>query len=428
MSDQIKTQENISQENISQENVTKEKVKEKAKKSRNFTFTMYKVNEDKSDILEELVKNEFAKTIFFTHELGAEGDNPHIQGFVACRTPNTITTVKNKLNNLFTKNFDITPNPHIEIAQGTAYQNFVYITKELKTNPALKHQLFGEKVLPPGKKRDDSKFESYVELLEQGKIKLKDIEKQDLAHFVRHEAYYLSVYSKILKRAKKPPSFVAWFCGSTATGKSTTAAKIAEILDFEIYDAGAENNFFNYYSGEDLSVWDDFRMGNITYATLLKITDRKGTTINIKGGKVWFNPKIQIFTSPDGLDTVRTQEMKNNDSKRLDNKFDQLKRRISYYIKFETTKKNCIPTKENIEENQEQVIKHFLGTYKQFLIDEGYEEFIDLIPNLNKYEAIPVKKLINCDPECKVYFTQNPKSENDFNKEIILDIADIANN
>lgn len=379
-------------------------IKEKIKKARNFTFTMYNVEEDKTDILEELVNKMFIRTIFFTHELGSEENNPHVQGFLSCQTPNTLINIKNKLNDLFKENFNIIPNPHVEIAKGTAYQNFVYITKELKINPNLKHQLFGDNVLPPGKKRDDSKFESYVELLEKAKIKLKEIEQQDLAHYQRHEAHYLGVYSKLCKRGIKPPSFVAWFSGSTATGKSLTARRIAEILEFDIYDMDCQNNFFNHYSGEEISVWDDYRSGPITFSTLLKITDRYGTNLNIKGGKVWFNPRIQIFTSPDGLESAKTIEMKTNFMGKLDNKLEQLKRRVSYYIKFETSELDVIPSDENVFSNSNEVIKNFLGTYKQFLIDTGYAQFIDLIPNLNKYEVVPVKKLIKQSKTCKVSF------------------------
>lgn len=382
----------------------KSEKKPKVKKAKNFTFTLYKVNENKTDILEELVKNYFAKTIFFTHELGSEGNNPHVQGFLCCQNMNSLNNVKNKINDLFEKTFEISPNPHIEIAKGTAYQNLLYITKELKDKPELKHRIYGDNVLPPGKKRDDTKFESYVELLEKGEIKLKEIEKIDLAHYQRHEAHYLGIHSKLCKRGIKPPSFVAWFSGATATGKTLTARRIAEILEFEIYDMDCQNNFFNNYSGEELSVWDDYRSGPITFSTLLKITDRYGTNINIKGSKVWFNPRIQIFTSPDGIESARTNEMKSDFLGKLDNKFDQLKRRISYYIKFETSEKGNIPSDENVFENSDEVIKNFLGTYKQFLIDTGYEKFIDLIPNLNKYKAIPVEKLVKQSKTCKVSF------------------------
>lgn len=205
----------------------------KEKKARNFCFTVYNIDEQESDNFGRLVEDGFCKSLFFTHELGESKDNPHIQGFLTCLVPNRLLNVKTKINALFPEK---DPNPHIEIAKGTSYQNYVYITKELKENPNLKHMIFGDIPLPPGKKRDDNKFESYVDLLEKGEITLKQIEEQDLAHFVRHEAHYLSVRSKIVRRAARPPTFVAWFSGTTGTGKSYTAKQIAKRLGFEVYE------------------------------------------------------------------------------------------------------------------------------------------------------------------------------------------------
>lgn len=380
------------------------------KKSRNFVFTLYNINGDQSDVLEQLVTNGFSKTLFFTHEMGENNDNPHIQGFLTASVPNSLKNVKNKINEIFIREFNIeAPNPHVEIAKGTAYQNLNYITKELEDHPDRKHRFYGLKVLPPGKKRDDSKFESYVELLEKGEIKLKDIEREDLAHYQRHESHYLGIYSKLCKRGIKIPSFVIWLSGTTGLGKSLTAKRLAEILDFEIYDMDCHNNFFNHYSGEELSVWDDYRSGPITFSTLLKITDENGTDLNIKGGKVWYNPKIKIFTSPDGIASAKTSEMKNVfDGASIDNKFDQLKRRVSYTAKLVSNKPKSLPTIDNVIKNSDALITDILGTYKQFLIDKGFEQCISKIPNLDKYEPIPVKKLIKEDKDCIVSFIKNP--------------------
>lgn len=363
------------------------------KKHRNFTFTLYNIDESQSDKLGELYDKGFVKLILFTHERGETGNNPHIQGYLMCNNPNKLLTVKNKINALF----DIDPNPHIEIAIKPPEDNFKYCTKELKEHPEYKHRLYGEMPLPPGKKRDDTKFESYVSLLEKGEITLKEIEERDLAHYVRHEAHYLSVRSKLAKKEVRPPTFVAWFSGTTGTGKSYTADKIAKRLGFEVYEAGCDNGFFNAYNGEECSVWDDYRSGPITFATLLRITDRNGCTINIKGGKVFFSPKIQIFTSPEGIESAKTNEMKSGDNPGLDNKFEQLKRRINFTAEFmSSTTKTLVPMKE-IERESGIVQEKFLGAYKQFLMDTGYEQFIELIKPLSGITPIKVKKLIETD-------------------------------
>lgn len=373
------------------------------KKARNFCFTVYNIDEQESDNFEKLIESGFCKTLFFTHELGKEGVNPHIQGFLSCENMNKIITVKNKINSLFS-NGD--PNPHIEIAKGTSYQNYIYVTKELKNNPKLKHVIFGNVPLPPGKKRDDNKFESYVTLLEKGEITLKQIEEQDLAHFVRHEAHYLSVRSKLVRRGIRPPTFVAWFSGTTGTGKTYTAKELAKRLGFDIYEAGCDNGFFNAYNGEECSLWDDYRSGPITFSTLLKITDRNGTMINIKGGKVFFSPKIQIFTSPEGIESAKTVEMRSSHVS-LDNKFEQLKRRITYTVNFSSSNPNTIPVFEEVKRASMEVQEIFLGSYKQFLIDEGYEQFIPLIKALNNVEPVKLKPLIEKDVKNKIIIHHN---------------------
>lgn len=364
--------------------------KTKVLKSRHFTFTLYNIDESESDVLKTLVDDGFCKMIMFTHELGEDKANPHIQGYLSCNAPNRLLNVKNKINELFSEK---EPNPHIEIARGSYTQNFEYITKELKENPHFKHVLYGEIPLPPGKKRDDTKFESYVELLEKGEITLKEIEERDLAHYVRHEAHYLNVASKLVKKGVRPPTFVAWFSGTTGTGKSYTAKQIAKRLGFEVYEAGCDNGFFNTYNGEECSLWDDYRSGPITFSTLLKVTDREGCTINIKGGKVFFSPKIQIFTSPEGIDSAKTNEMKMG-CVGLDNKFEQLKRRVSYTADFTTSSKKGIPVFSKVKESSLIVQERFLGAYKQFLIDEGYEQFIPLLKPLDNVTPLRTKKLV----------------------------------
>lgn len=375
----------------------------KEKKARNFCFTLYNINEQESDNLEKLVNDGFCKTLFYTHELGELKDNPHIQGFLSCDNMNRLLNVKSKINSLFK---DKDPNPHIEIAKGTAYQNYVYITKELKDNPNLKHVIFGNIPLPPGKKRDDNKFESYVDLLENGEITLKQIEEQDLAHFIRHEAHYLAVRSKLVRRGVRPPTFVAWFSGTTGTGKTYTAKEIAKRLGFEVYEAGCDNGFFNAYNGEECSIWDDYRSGPITFSSLLKITDRDGTMINIKGGKVFFAPKIQIFTSPEGIESAKTHEMKSGFTT-LDNKFEQLKRRVSYTANFQNSKLNTIPVFSEVKRASLIIQNNFLSVYKQFLIEEGFESFIPLINGLDKVVPKKVKRLINKDENCKISVNDN---------------------
>jgi len=380
--------------------------------TRNFTFTLYNISEEESDKLEELVNNRFCKTLIYTHELGENGDNPHIQGYLITYTPNRVSSIKNKINNLF--NFD--PNPHIEKAIGSSMDNLKYITKELVQRPNAKHRAYGEKILPIGKKRDDTKFESYTELLEKGEIKIKEIEDKDRAHYIRHESYYTSLISSLAKKAKKPPTFVAWFSGSTGTGKSYTSRLIANILGYDIYAAGVENNFFNKYDQQDCSIWDDYRSGPINFNQLLNITDKYGCMINIKGTKVFFNPRIQIFTSPSGIDSARTKEMLNSIS--LDGKFEQLQRRIKYTARFyhDEEGKSVIPSFDKVQEIGNAVAKEFLAVFKGHLIETNFGEYAQAHEALRDIIPISTKPLIDISRTCTLKFSSNIIKQTDETK------------
>jgi hypothetical protein len=377
--------------------------------TRNFTFTLYNISEEESDKLEELVNNRFCKSLIYTHELGENGNNHHIQGYLITYTPNRISSIKNKINNLFTNN----PNPHIEKARGSSIDNLRYITKELTIRPNAKHRVYGEPILPIGKKRDDNKFESYVDLLEKGEIKIKEIEEKDRAHFIRHENYYTSLISSLAKVANKPPTFVAWFSGSTGTGKSYTARQIAKTLGYDIYEAGVENNFFNRYEQQDCSIWDDYRSGPITFNQLLNITDKYGCMINIKGTKVFFNPRIQIFTSPLGIDSAKTKDMINSTT--LDSKFEQLQRRVKYTAKFfhDQEGKSVIPSFNKVQEISNLVEKEFLAVFKRHLIDTNFEQYAQAHEVLRAITPINFKPLVEISTTCTLKFISNVSKPTD---------------
>jgi hypothetical protein len=212
-------------------------------------------------------------------------------------------------------------------------------------------------------------------------------------------------------------------------------------LGYEVYEAGVDNNFFNRYTQEECAIWDDYRSGPITFNTLLNITDRTGCMINIKGSKVFFKPKIFIFTSPEGIDSAKTKEM--NEKSSLDNKFDQLKRRIKYQVTIENDlasfltkeefdqkyniksssilyddtyiqyQKYCnefkpsIPTFDIVEQTSNKIVKEFLGVFKTHLIDNGFQEYIDNHKVLKDIECIKSKPLIELSNKVNLTFKSN---------------------
>jgi hypothetical protein len=370
------------------------------KKKKNWVFTMYGICEDESDKLEELVTSGFAKTIFFGHEICPKTNRPHIQGYLVCANANSLTNVVSKLNKPFAPN---KPNPHVEPARGTAVENYTYSIKERLVNPDAKHRHYGAPVIEPGRKHDDDKYQTYTNLIEEGKITLAQIAEEDLGHFTKHHERYEFQIGLIAQKSIKPPTFVAWFSGDSGTGKSYTAERIAETLGYEIYSAGFENNFFNTYHQEEASIWNDYRPMGMAFGTLLRITDRKGSIINVKGAKTFFNPRIQIFTSPYGIEITQTKDMLQG-TEGVE-RFIQFKRRVGFTAHFASSDRDSIPSLDKVEANSLNVTERFLGVYKQHLIDAGFAEYANNHKVLNTVTPILFKRLIPINPTTEIAMT-----------------------
>ena len=103
---------------------------------------------------------------------------------------------------------------------------------------------------------------------------------------------------------------VYWFFGATGTGKTREATKMMIDLYGENWVSltGDLRTFFDPYNGERGVIFDDVRKGSIVWNTLLTITDRYRTTVNIKGSRIPWLAETIIFTSPQHFEEVFTTE------------------------------------------------------------------------------------------------------------------------
>ena len=103
---------------------------------------------------------------------------------------------------------------------------------------------------------------------------------------------------------------VYWFYGKTGTGKTREATKMMIDLYGENWVSltGNLRTFFDPYSGEKGVIFDDIRKGSIEWNTLLTITDRYRTSVNIKGHRIPWLAETIIFTSPQHFKEVFTTE------------------------------------------------------------------------------------------------------------------------
>ena len=103
---------------------------------------------------------------------------------------------------------------------------------------------------------------------------------------------------------------VYWFFGSTGTGKTREATKMMIKLYGENWVSltGDLRTFFDPYNGEKGVIFDDIRKGSIVWNTLLTITDRYKTSVNVKGSRIPWLAETIIFTSPQPFTEVFTTE------------------------------------------------------------------------------------------------------------------------
>lgn len=127
---------------------------------------------------------------------------------------------------------------------------------------------------------------------------------------------------------------VYWFYGATGTGKTREATRIM----IQQYDenwvslTGDLRTFFDPYNGEKGVIFDDIRKGSIVWNTLLTITDRYKTSVNVKGSRIPWLAETIIFTSPLPFEEVFTTE-KNGERAEWDG-LEQFKRRITQIRQF----------------------------------------------------------------------------------------------
>lgn len=127
---------------------------------------------------------------------------------------------------------------------------------------------------------------------------------------------------------------VYWFYGPTGTGKTRKATEKMIKLYGEKWVSltGNLRTFFDPYNGEKGVIFDDIRKGSIEWNTLLTITDRYRTSVNVKGSRIPWLAETIIFTSPQHFEEVFTTE---RDGERAEwDGLEQFKRRITKIKEF----------------------------------------------------------------------------------------------
>lgn len=168
-------------------------------------------------------------------------------------------------------------------------------------------------------------------LVEDGVISILHVRTIQTAQIILNEK---------LQESLKPVPRVFWFFGATGSGKTRAAVSINPV---SYWISNQDLKWFDGFEHQDVAIIDDFRVGSCTFNFLLRLLDRYKLKVPIKGGFVWWNPKIIVVTCP-----VTPRELYTNHitGEVWDNE-DQLERRITRQVEFPV---------QNVEFNEQDML------------------------------------------------------------------------
>lgn len=238
-------------------------------KTRGYAFTLNNYTEEEVQSL--LQPNEAVAYICFGKETAPDTGTPHLQGYIYLHNPRGLKGVKKIIGS----------RAHLEPAQGTPEQNVKYCSK------GGDFYSLGD-IPKQGKRTDISHVRDMV--LKEG-VSMLEIAEQT-------SSYQCLRYAEGLQKYRRPPDQcvkdVRWYYGPTGTGKSKTAFEEA---GNDYWVSNRDGKWYDGYWGQKVAIFDDLRGDFCPLHTLLRLTDRYPYRVEIKGGSIWFNPKVIIITS-----------------------------------------------------------------------------------------------------------------------------------
>lgn len=209
-----------------------------------------------------------SKYIIVGREQGEQG-TPHLQGYVHFNNPVAFSKVKHYL-----------PRAHIEVANGSDKQNYLYCSKE--KNILIEH---GEQSVGQGSRMD---LKQVADVIKSGEMTIDDFMFEYPEIYFKYSRAVEKMFAAILVPRASPP-LVFWRWGLAGTGK--TRYCIDQHPNHYIKDG---TPWWDGYKQQEAVIIDDFD-NQIPYRTLLRMLDRYVYQGQVKGGYVHINsPYIYI--------------------------------------------------------------------------------------------------------------------------------------
>jgi len=246
-----------------------------------FCWTLNNYTEEELNQLEEIGLKDNIKYMIVGKEVGQQG-TPHIQGVTSWKNAKTLKAM--------IKSMPIRV-ANIVIANGTAFQNYEYCSKdknfkEYGIRPTRDEQ---------GKRNDLIEIKKKIANNEKIKTMLVN---NDIVN--DQQLRYAERLTKYLEKQRTQKPIVKWYYGATGTGKTKGA--------FEEFQAQANDNdniyfsmdtgkWWEGYDAQEFVIIDDMRGDFMEFHQLLKLLDRYPYKVETKGSTRQFLATHIIITS-----------------------------------------------------------------------------------------------------------------------------------
>lgn len=133
---------------------------------------------------------------------------------------------------------------------------------------------------------------SLLELVENGDVSIFKVPQLQKAISI--------LQNELLEKQQRLAPEVWWYWGPTGSGKTRSAVeKAKEVAGDAYWISHGNGQWYDGYKGQQAVILDDVRAATWEFSNMLRITDRYKFQVPIKGGFVWWNPKLIIITAPD---------------------------------------------------------------------------------------------------------------------------------
>lgn len=257
-------------------------------KTRNYVFTINNYTKKDLKRFHKLAESlERHRYINYGLEVAPSTGTKHIQGYIQLNEAQRITFLQNYFD--FKNKDGEVLKFHASPAKGSAKDNQKYNSKDGD------YYEFGE----PKTQGERTDLKEIKSKLKENPTSLSMVIDEDV---VNHQQYrFAQTMSEFYMQARDPeqPPIVYWISGSTGVGKTSLVYQcfgresVCSISKWDWPGTG--------YAQQECLLFDDLRGENISFNTMLKITDRYPYRLEYKGGFVELNSPYIVITSPQNI-------------------------------------------------------------------------------------------------------------------------------